>query len=81
MNKPKVPKRSKQLKFACTIATAWIGVTIYLLYSGSIVSSTVLGVALVLTASSAAFLDFCVPSFIYNKFVNRKKRFQYLYFH
>jgi len=73
MNKPKLPERSIQMKFACLVATPWIGGTIYLFTNGMTMAGYVLGGSLILAASSAGFLDFCVPSWIYNMFGVSKK--------
>ena len=43
LSKPKLPPRSKQLKFACIIATLWLIGTILLFYSGLVVAGYVVG--------------------------------------
>lgn len=66
MNKPKLPSRSKQLKFACGIATMWIGATIYLLLTNMTISASIMGLSLVGVASLVSTTDYCIPSVIYN---------------
>ena len=66
MNKPKLPRRSKQLKFACTVATLWIAATIYLFYSGLALAGYVSGGTLFSIAFLVSTTDFCIPSLIYN---------------
>jgi len=66
LNKPELPPRSKQLKFACIIATLWLGATIYMFYAGHVMAGYVLGWLLVAVAGTVATTDFCIPSFIYN---------------
>lgn len=66
LNKPKLPPRSKQLKFACVIATLWLIATTYLFYVGFDVSGYVLGALLVAVAFIVSATDFCIPSMIYN---------------
>ncbi len=66
LNKPKLPPRSKQLKFACVIATLWLIVTTYLFYAGSDIAGYVLGGLLVAVAFIVSATDFCIPSMIYN---------------
>lgn len=66
LNKPKLPPRSKQLKFACAIATLWLIVTTYLFYSGLTMAGHVLGGLLVSVAFIVSATDFCIPSMIYN---------------
>jgi len=66
MNKPKLPKRSKQLKFACAVATLWIAATIYLFTSGFLTTGYVMGSILIGIAFTVSTTDFCLPSVIYN---------------
>jgi hypothetical protein len=66
MNKPKLPPRSKQLKFACTIATLWLVATMYLFYAGLVTAGYVVGGLLVTVAFIVSTTDFCIPSMIYN---------------
>jgi hypothetical protein len=66
LNKPKLPPRSKQLKFTCVIATLWLIATIYLFYSGATIAGYVLGGLLVSVAFIVSTTDFCIPSTIYN---------------
>ncbi len=66
LNKPKLPPRSKQLKFACVIATLWLIATTYLFYVGSDILGYVLGGLLVAVAFIVSATDFCIPSMIYN---------------
>ena len=66
MHTPPLPPRSKQLKFACSIATLWLTLVVYLLHSG--MTSTGLSMAAFL--AGVAFLpstiDLCIPSMLYN---------------
>lgn len=66
LNKPLLPPRSKQLKFACVIATLWLIATTYLFYSGLYIAGYVLGGLLVAVAFIVSTTDFCIPSMIYN---------------
>jgi hypothetical protein len=72
IGKPKMPPRSNQGRFACRIATVWLGVTIYLFYTGNNIWGYFLGVALVMVAGLVSILDICIPSMIYN-FLFKKK--------
>lgn len=74
MNKPVLPPRSNQLKFACTVATIWIAGTIYLFYSGLTIWGYVAGGSLVMVAALVSVVDFCIPSKIYNALFIRKSR-------
>lgn len=75
LNKPELPPRSKQLKFACTIATLWLIATTSLFYVGLTVAGYVLGGMLVLVAFIVSSTDFCIPSMIYN-FIFRGNNFK-----
>lgn len=66
MNKPKLPPRSKQLKFACIIATFGIASTIYLFYAGLTLAGYIVGGSLYLVAFLVSTTDICIPSIIYN---------------
>ena len=66
LNKPKLPPRSKQLKFACIVATLWQIATIYLFYTGLVTAGFVVGGLLVTVALIVSTTDFCIPSMIYN---------------
>jgi hypothetical protein len=73
MNRPKVPARSAQLKFACSIATAWIATVIYLLVTGHTTLGLAMAINLILIAMLPSTVDFCVPSAIYNAMFKSKK--------
>lgn len=66
LNRPELPRRSKQLKFACSIATVWLGAIAYAFYSGAMVAGYILGGSLAVVAFLVAVFDFCIPSIIYN---------------
>ena len=66
LNKPQVPSRSKQLKFACSIATLWVAGTIFLFYSGLPTWGYIAGSSLIIVALLVSTIDFCIPSKIYN---------------
>ena len=73
MNRPKVPARSPQLKFACSIATAWIAAVIYLMVTGQTTLGTIMTINLIVIAMFPATSDFCIPSAIYNALFRSKK--------
>lgn len=72
MNRPEVPPRSRQLKFACIVATLWLGMTIYLFLSGLMTAGYIMGASLASVALLVSTTDFCIPSFIYNLIFNNK---------
>ena len=73
LGKPEMPLRSKQSRFACRIATVWLGVTIYLFYSGLDMWGYILGIGLVIVGLLVATADICIPSIIYNFLFERQK--------
>lgn len=74
MNKPELPPRSNQLKFACTVATLWIGATIYLFFTGLTIWGYITGASLIGVAALVSSIDFCIPSKIYNALFLKKPK-------
>jgi len=72
MNKPKLPPRSIQLKFACSIATVWLGLTNYLFFQQMMVPAYVSGGAFVGVALLLCITDICIPSILYNRLFNKQ---------
>lgn len=66
MNKPKLPRRARQLKFACVVATVWLASIIYLIYAGLIMASYISGGLLFSIAFLVSTTDLCIPSLVYN---------------
>ncbi|HJN05787.1 MAG TPA: DUF4395 domain-containing protein [Bacteroidales bacterium] len=66
INKPKLTRRSKQLKFACGIATIWIAAVIYLFYAGFALAGYIAGGVLSFVAILVSTTDICIPSIIFN---------------
>lgn len=66
IKKPKMPPRSNQGRFACGIATVWLGGVIYLFYVGLNVWGYIAGGILVSIATLVSTMDICIPSMIYN---------------
>lgn len=66
IKKPKLPRRSKQLKFACGTATLWLAAIIYLFSSGNTLAAYILGVVFVSIATLVSTIDLCIPSIVYN---------------
>lgn len=71
-NRSKIPPRTNQGRFACGIATVWLGGIIYLFYSGLNVWGYIAGGILVSIATLVSTTDICIPSMIYN-FLFKKK--------
>jgi hypothetical protein len=72
MHKPKMPPRSNQGRFACGIASIWLGGVIFLFYNDLHFWGYLAGGLLVVVALLVSTMDFCIPSMIYNFFFKRK---------
>ncbi|SIN84145.1 DUF4395 family protein [Algoriphagus halophilus] len=66
LKRRKIPPRSKQLKFACTIAAIGLSLTAWLFYHGQNLAGYLVGGSLFLVALTVSTTDFCIPSKIYN---------------
>lgn len=66
LNKPKLPGRSSQLRFACSIAIAWIAVHIYFFYNGQMLAGYLSGGTMLCIPILVSATDYCIPSMIYN---------------
>jgi hypothetical protein len=66
INKPKMPPRANQGRFACGIATVWLAGIIYLFYIGLNIWGYIAGGILVSIATLVSTTDICIPSIIYN---------------
>ncbi len=74
MQRPKLPKRDVRLKFACSIATLWIGTTIAFFFVGNMLAGYIAGGSLLMAVISVSFIDLCIPSVFYNMFSKPKLR-------
>lgn len=74
INKPALPKRTNQGKFACGIATVWLAAIIYLLMNGYAMAGNILGGLLLTQAFVVGTIAFCVPSMIYNALFKTAKK-------
>lgn len=73
LKRPKLPRRTNQAKFACGIASLWLGIIIYLFYHSLFTWGYVLGGILLVIALLVSTIDFCIPSIIYNKLFRKRK--------
>lgn len=73
LNRPILPRRSNQAKFACGIASVWLGTIIYLFHNSLFIWGYVLGGVLFVIALLVSTIDFCIPSLIYNKLFRKGK--------
>ena len=73
MNRPTLPTRAPQLRFACMIATIWIGTIDYFMSSGAITAATVLSAFFIFIAGLLSTTDICIPSIIYKAAFQRNQ--------
>lgn len=72
IQKPKIPRRTNQGRFACGIATVWLGVIIYMFHEGLSISGYIAGGILLSVAVLVSTTDICIPSMIYNSLFGSK---------
>jgi hypothetical protein len=72
INKSKTPPRPNQGRFACGIATVWLGGVIYLFYIGHNIWGYLAGCILVSITTLVSTTDICIPSMIYNFLFRRR---------
>ena len=72
MNRPKLPPRTNQGRFACAIATVWLAITISFFATGWVAAGTAMGVGLLIPAGLVGFFDVCLPSMLFNVIVYRR---------
>lgn len=72
VGKPKIPPRTNQGRFACGVATAWLGGVIYCFYTGLHGLGYAAGGLLVAIAVLVSTTDICIPSMVYNFWFKRK---------
>jgi hypothetical protein len=72
MNKPKLSRRSVQLKFSCSIATLMIAATIYFFESQMAIAGYITGFTLAGVATLLSLVDLCIPSKIFNALFIKK---------
>lgn len=66
INKPKLPPRSIQIKFACSIATIWLVLIIGLFFFDYTIAGYIVGGTLFFAAFLVSTTDICLPSLLYN---------------
>lgn len=74
LHKPKLPPRTNQGRFACGIATVWVGGIILLLTNNMEVWGYIAGGVLLCVAGLVTMLDICIPSMIYNFLFLRQRQ-------
>lgn len=74
LDRPRLPRRTAQAKFACGIAAIWLGVIIYLFSASLMVWGYVMGGILLIIALLVSTVDFCIPSLVYNYLFRKNKK-------
>ncbi|MBI1175882.1 DUF4395 family protein [bacterium] len=65
INGPAIPSYGAPRRFACAVATVWLGaIVLAMLMAHAVVADLLIGL-FVVTAMMPVLFDFCVPSFIY----------------
>jgi hypothetical protein len=72
LHRPKLPARTAQGRFACSLATVWLIVIILLFAFGMPVAATITAAPLLLSALLVGFFDVCIPSMVYNLVVFKR---------
>lgn len=76
LNKPALPARSAQLQFSCSVATAWITLTLLLFNANLMTAGYLMGALLIGVAMLASTIDLCIPSLMYNRIFGYKLQTQ-----
>lgn len=66
LNRPPVPPRTPQGRFACMLATPWMIGIITLFALGMTTAAFVVAGVLLFSAALVGFFDVCLPSMVYN---------------
>jgi hypothetical protein len=61
----RLPPYNAPRRFACAVATVWLGATGWAFYAGATLLGYVLGAALAVAALVPTLTNFCIPSFFY----------------
>lgn len=64
--KPSIPNRPPQSRFACSLASIWLSLTLVILEGGYESVAGAFAGALIMQVGIVTFLDVCFPSMIYN---------------
>ena len=72
INKPRIPLRTNENRFACGIATFWLALVIALFTTGAVMVANILVGLLIVQAFVVGTIDYCVPSIMYKAMFLRK---------
>jgi hypothetical protein len=65
IDKPVIPRRTNQGRFACGIATLWLSATIYFFLNQNFLVEYIFGLTLLVSATLVSLTDICIPSIAY----------------
>ena len=68
-----LPNSGPQRHFVFVVATVWLIATGWAFYAGADLVGITLGVLLIFVGGLASTTNFCIPSFLYNSVVGRRK--------
>lgn len=72
VDKPVIPKRTPQSKFACGIASLWLLFVIFLFSHEYFIVGYIAGGLLLSSAILVSVTDICIPSMIYNNIFKKE---------
>jgi drug/metabolite transporter (DMT)-like permease len=72
LSKPKLSPRSKKLKFVCILVSVHLIFNVLLFYSDYNLDATIMGIILLISATTSSVLYYCIPTIIYNFLCNVK---------
>lgn len=68
-----LPRANAPRKFACGVATVWLGAVSWAFLTGATTLGYILGFSLTIAAAVPTFTDFCIPSFFYGLMFGKPK--------
>ena len=72
LKSPPIPSYGAPRRFACAVATVWLGFTGWAFFSGVNYLGWFLGTAMFLIALVQVSTGFCIPSFSFNRLMGRR---------
>ena len=74
IGRPKLPHRPPQGRFACFMGTSMLILITYFFYKGNFTLVYIVSAAMLTSTSLVSFIDFCIPSKIYNALFRKRTR-------
>lgn len=73
LDKPRIPRRPNQSRFACAVATVLLAIIIFSMAQGYMIPAWIAAGILIFSAVLVSTTDICIPSIIYNRYIQREK--------